>query len=91
MAIIAIGAILEALIFSSSTNADEDFLGVFLAVVIVAAVACAYFLINVWPTPWRYERAGTQLVRVRRTTGAAEILTPNGWRPLSESPEPITF
>ena len=46
---------------------------------LAALIAVVWFA---WPTPWRYERPSGHVVRIRRRTGEAQILTPVGWQPL---------
>jgi len=57
----------------------------FLAV--FAAVAVSAALVLGWPTAFRYDTLelnghGRFVVRIDRLTGAAQVLTPNGWKPL---------
>ena len=59
-----------------------------LAVFVALPFSLVLLWIKVWPTPWRYERGGGQVVRIRRSTGEREILTPEGWAPLGSSGAP---
>lgn len=49
------------------------------AMIVLPLLGIAYVLGRIWPTPWRYEQAGATLIRIRRATGAADVLTPSGW------------
>ncbi len=46
---------------------------------IVAGLFVVAFALCVWPTPYRYEHAGANLVRIHRITQKAEYLTNWGW------------
>lgn len=39
-----------------------------------------FWLVFVWPTPWRYFKSGSTNLRVHRITGTTERLTTDGWR-----------
>ena len=56
----------------------------------MAAVALAgvlLFGVFVWPTRWRFERVGSTLVRIDRSSGRTAILDPDrGWIPIPEGP-----
>ena len=49
------------------------------------AGAIEHFLRNVWPTPYKLEKDSGHLLRVHRLTKVVEILTPTGWRRITDS------
>lgn len=54
-----------------------------LAVLALLVAGALHLVVNVWRGAWRYEQTGTSVVRIRRTTGEADVLTSTGWRPLT--------
>jgi hypothetical protein len=50
----------------------------FRALLVAAAI---YFLLYVWPTPYKEYRQGElRVIRVNRVTGHQQLLTLEGWR-----------
>ena len=53
---------------------------------LAAFLSLLWFLAYVWPTQYRYEQHRGSLVRIERSSGTTEILTPHGWSSRVELP-----
>lgn len=89
LAVIVLCAVgLMALAVRTHQTADMAVAVFWILALSAIAAGVLHLVVNVWRGAWRYEQTGRSVVRIRRRTGDAEVLTAEGWRPLTAAPVP---
>jgi FlaA1/EpsC-like NDP-sugar epimerase len=86
--VVLCAAALMALALRAHQTADMAVAVFWLLVLALLAAGVLHLVVNVWRGAWRYEQTGSSVVRIRRASGDAEVLTAAGWRPLTAAPVP---